>query len=63
MYSEAGKRATMKYQKNNLDTITFRVPKGKREEYRNYAESIGLPLSTFIIKSIEEKMEKDNTNQ
>ena len=56
MYSKASKEATMRYQKNHLDTICFRVPKGEKERYRQYAESMGLPLSVFIVKAIEEKI-------
>ncbi len=37
-YTQAGKRAVSKYMKNNYDTITFRVPKGKRDKIKAYAE-------------------------
>lgn len=61
MYSKASKEATMRYQKKNLDTICFRVPKGQKERYQAYAEKIGMPLSKFIVSAIEEKMERDSS--
>ena len=60
MYSKSAKEATIRYQKNHLDTICFRVPKGEKERFKKYAESIGMPLSSFIVKSMEEKMERDS---
>lgn len=60
MYSKSAKEATIRYQKNHLDTICFRVPKGEKERFKKYAESIGMPLSNFIVKSMEEKMERDS---
>ena len=39
-YSEAQKRATMKYMKENLEDIKIRVPKGKRAEYKALAEKV-----------------------
>ena len=63
MYSKSSKEGTIRYQKNHLDTICFRVPKGQKERYQKYAESIGMPLSGFIVKSMEEKMERDSQSQ
>lgn len=59
MYSESQKKATMKYIKNNYDEIKIRVPKGKKEEYRQHAESMGTMLTPFIIQAIEEKIACD----
>ncbi|MBR4606700.1 MAG: antitoxin [Lachnospiraceae bacterium] len=59
MYSKASKEATMRYQKNHLDTICFRVPKGEKERYRQHAESMGTMLTPFIIQAIEEKIARD----
>ena len=38
-YSEAAKRATKKYIKNNLDEIRFYVKKGKKDFYKNEVEA------------------------
>lgn len=53
-YSEAQKRATMKYIKANLEEIKIRVPKGKKEEYKAKAESAGKSLTQYIIDLVEE---------
>ena len=58
-YNEKQKEYTMKYMKNNLDEIKFRVPKGKKAEYRKAAENRGKKLTPFIIEAIEEKINKD----
>lgn len=52
-YTEAGKRAVMKYHKEHLDQIAIRVPKGKREEYKKKAEAHGKPLARYIVDLIE----------
>ncbi len=59
-YTEAGKKATMKYMKNNLDDIKTRVPKGKRDEYKNAAASLGYTsFNNFVVQAIEEKLERE----
>ncbi len=57
--SKAQQKATMKYMRENLDEIRFRVKKGKKAEYQEFAESQGESLTAFIIKAINEKMERD----
>ena len=50
----------MKYMKDNLDEIKFRVPKGQKQVIRDHAESRGEKLTPFIIRAIHETMERDN---
>lgn len=58
--SEAQKKATMKYMKNNLDDIKTRVPKGKREEYKSAAAALGYTsFNNFVIQAIEEKLQRE----
>lgn len=52
-YSEASKKATMKYQKEKLEQIAIRVPKGKREEYNNLAKIRGTSLTKLIVDYLE----------
>lgn len=59
-YSEAQKKATAKYMKNKLDDIKVRVPKGKREVYKAYAESKGKSLNALIIELLEKDMQEDD---
>lgn len=55
-YTQSQNKATQKYQKENLDQIAIRVPKGKREEYRSYAASQGISLARLIQDLIEADM-------
>ena len=58
-YTEAQKRATAKYQKENTSLIGIRVPKEKKELYQTYATHAGMSLSSYIINAIEEKIKKE----
>ncbi len=58
-YNEARKIASMKYQKEKRDKLTLDLPKGKKEEYRAFAERRGLSLTAYIVSLIE----KDNTEE
>lgn len=55
-YSEAQKRASQKYNEKSYDQLSIRVPKGKREEYKNFAEQKGMSLAQLIVSLLEEKM-------
>lgn len=56
-YSEAQNKATQKYIKNTYDTITVRVPKGKREIYNAHAENKNISLTKLIIELLDKDME------
>lgn len=56
--SKAQQKATAKYMKNNYDEIKTRVPKGKKDEIKAYAEKQGYSLNSFINEAIDEKMKK-----
>ena len=47
-YTEASKKATMKYQKDKMEQIAIRVPKGKREEYNQLAKRMNISLTKLI---------------
>lgn len=53
-YSQASNKAVQKYSKANYDSIQFRVKKGLRDLYNQYASARGLSLSAYIQKLIEE---------
>lgn len=44
--------------KNNYDEIKTRVPKGKKDEIKAYAEKHGYSLNSFVNEAIDEKMQK-----
>lgn len=53
-YTDNQNKATQKYIKENLEQISFRVKKGKKDEYKEKAASKGLSLTAYIMKLIEE---------
>ena len=57
-YTDRQNKATQKYIKENLEQISFRVPKGKKDEYKEFAESRGLSLTALIVQLIEREMQK-----
>ena len=56
-YSEAQKRATMKYREKALARINLDVKKEKKELYRTQAEKRGMSLNAYNISLIEKDME------
>lgn len=59
-YTEAQNKAAQKYLKANYDVVSFRVPKGTREKYNEYARSKGLSLTQLFVKLIDEDMQNSN---
>lgn len=57
--SAAQLKANAKY-REKLDDIKVRVPKGKREVYKAYAESKGKSLNALIIELLEKDMQEDD---
>ena len=56
-YSEAQKRATMKWDKENYDRVYLTVPKGMKQEIDEFAKANGHEsMRAFIIEAIKEKM-------
>ena len=56
-YSEAQKRATMKWDKENYDRVYLTVPKGMKQEIDEVARSQGYEsMRAFILEAIKEKM-------
>ena len=58
--SEAKRRANEKHNSNAYDSFLLRVPKGKKELIKAYAEEHGESLAGFINRLIREEMEKNN---
>lgn len=61
--TKAQQKATAKYMKQNLDDVKFRVPKGKRDLIKAYAESKGQSLQGYINALIDRDMAGDGENQ
>ena len=56
-YSEAQKRATLKYKAKTYEQVSLQLKKGKKEIYRAQAEKRGMSLNAYIISLIEKDME------
>jgi predicted HicB family RNase H-like nuclease len=58
-YTEAQKRASMKYNEKAYDRIALRVSKGDKEKIKAFAESNGESLNGFINRIIDEALSKE----
>ncbi len=52
--SEAQKKATAKYEKENYDKILVRFPKGMKEKIQEKSKSI----NGFIVEAVKKELEK-----
>lgn len=57
--SKAQQKAVNKYVKNNYDRINVTFPKGKKEILKDYAEKHGESVNSFIVRAVNETMERD----
>ena len=58
--SNAQQKAVHKYVKNNYDRLELTVPKGRKAEIKAHAESHGESVNAFIVRAVNEAMERDN---
>jgi predicted HicB family RNase H-like nuclease len=61
--TKAQLKATAKYVKSNYDELKIRVPKGNKETIQAHAESKNESLNSFVIRAIDETMERDKTEK
>ena len=54
--SEAQKKATAKYEKENYDKVLTRFPKGTKEKILNTGAK---SVNSFIINAVDEKLERE----
>lgn len=57
-YSEAQKRATLKYRAKAKEQMNIDIPKGMKDVYKAQAAKRGKSLAAYIIGLIEADMEK-----
>ena len=60
--SEAMDRAIKKYEKEKVDRIILRVPKGKREIIQKHAAEHGESLNRFINRAIDTVLAAETTS-
>lgn len=58
-YNEAQKKASIKYLSEKTESIQIRVPKGKKGEYKAFAEKHGKSLNGLICELLDKAMKDD----
>lgn len=52
-YTDAQKRAAVKYLSEKTDLVQLRIPKGSKERYKVYADKQGKSLTALIVELLE----------
>lgn len=58
-YTEAQAKAAKKYLTETVEDVRIRVPKGQKAVIKAHAESQGESMNAFVIRAIDETMERD----
>ena len=58
--TDARRRASAKYLKESVEDIRIRVPKGQKALIKAHADQQGESMNQFVIRAINETMERDN---
>lgn len=56
IYTEAQKRATLKYMREKIDNISIRAKKGTKDRWKEAAKKQGKSLNKFLIDCIEKEI-------
>lgn len=52
-YTEAQKKASIKYMQDKTDDIRLRLPKGTKDRWRAAAEKAGISMTKFVQDAVE----------
>ena len=55
-YTEAQKKASIKYISQKTDDIRLRVPKGLKDKYKYEAEKRGISMTQLIVNCVEKEI-------
>ena len=58
-YTDAQKKASMKYLKEKTDSIQIRTQKGTKEIWKAAASAVGESVNQYIINAVDQRMERD----
>ena len=61
--SEAQKKATAKWQREKVEEIKFRVPKGEKVVIKAHADKGGESVNAFLLRAVEEAIARDNAEK
>lgn len=56
-YTDAQKKASIKYLKEKTDSIQIRTQKGTKERWKDAAAAHGKSLNQFIVDTVESEIE------
>lgn len=57
-YTEAQKKAAIKYMQDKTDDIRLRLPKGTKERWKAAAEKAGVSMTKFVHDAVEAEIDK-----
>lgn len=57
--NEKDKARIGRWQKEKIASVNLHVKKGVRDQWRGYADSLGLTLVEFVKAAVEEKAERE----
>ena len=52
-YTEAQKKASMKYMQDRTDDIRLRLPKGTKDRWKAAADVMGISMTKFVQDAVE----------
>lgn len=61
--TDARRKASAKYLKESVEDIRIRVPKGDKSKVQEHAASMGESTNAFVVRAINETMERDTHKQ
>lgn len=61
-YTDAQKKAALKYLSEKTDNIQIRVPKGTKERWKTHATEQGKSLTSLISDLVETDIEQHDTD-
>ena len=59
-YTKAQARSAKKYLKETVEDVRIRVPKGQKAVIKAHADKNGESMNQFVIRAINETMERDS---
>ena len=62
-YTEASKRATIKYTRAHCDRIEIKSSKGLRDTVRAAADAVGQSVNAYILQAVGERMQREQANK
>ncbi len=58
-YTEARKKANMKWDAEHLDRISLVMPKGKKDLIKNHIAGTGETMNAFVNRAIDEALKEE----